>query len=243
MQAKLAASGAALTLSPAGRLVSCHGGCAPISLRCLHAGHRALTRQGAVHSADRPPDPALQATAAHALPGTPAADLASEVQSCLEMMRACRVQLADRLAHSAGVCQAVAADCEESHCCGTQVRAEGEQDPEAFGSPAAGSSSTCGPSPEEEPAVLGISRRIHANLPQPSPSPTKKAAHGKHGRGALDEERQAARARVAEVRAQHSGWDLAGFMRSLGHEVSCCQLRAGQPIAGSCGPACANLRD
>ncbi|KAL4419705.1 hypothetical protein ABPG75_006803 [Micractinium tetrahymenae] len=51
------------------------------------------------------------ASAASTVPGTPA-DLSREVQSCLEMMRATRAQLADRLAHSQGVCEAMIADCQ-----------------------------------------------------------------------------------------------------------------------------------
>lgn len=50
----------------------------------------------------------MQASATSTVPGTPA-DLTREVASCLELMRATRAQLADRLAHSQGVCEQVRA--------------------------------------------------------------------------------------------------------------------------------------
>ena len=187
--------------------------------------------------------PALQASAGSTVPGTPA-DLSREVQSCLEMMRATRFQLADRLAHSQATCAAMIADCDAAGTrAGGVAGGEGEQEQAAafaFGSPAAPSSSAASQQgkdegvaeeQEEEPAVLGVSRRHHANLQhqlQQSPSPVKKAggrgqgdSQPAAGEGSMRRAWEAAHERVAEVRAQHTSWDLAGFVRDLGFEVSC----------------------
>ena len=173
------------------------------------------------------------------MPGTPA-DLSREVQSCLEMMRATRFQLADRLAHSQATCAAMIADCDAAGSqAGGRAGKEGEAAAFAFGSPAAPSSSAASQQEEgegiaeeqeEEQAVLGVSRRHHANLPlelQQSPSPVKKAggrgqgdSQPAAGEGSMRKAWEAAHERVAEVRAQHTSWDLAGFVSDLGFEVS-----------------------
>lgn len=150
---------------------------------------------------------ALQASAAAAtVPGTPTADLTREVQSCLDMMRATRVHLADRLTHSAGVCESM--ECQLAHGKSEQPASPtaGGISPKAFGSPAAAS-----------PQFLDLEEDGRAATPpqrSASCSPT-----GSVGVGPTDEQ-SAARAHVAQVRACHNAWDLAGFMRGLGYEVS-----------------------
>lgn len=183
----------------------------------------------------------LQASAASTVPGTPA-DLSAEVQSCLELMRATRAQLADRLQHSQGVCEQMIAGCQQGAAGQTDETAGADPaaDGGAFGSPAAASPASQAQRAEaaEEPAVLGASRRHHANVERDaSPSPS----HRSHGSGwggsscsprsdcSAPEGRQAAQAQVAEVRARTGAWDLAGFVRSLGFQV-------GVRAVGGCGP-------
>lgn len=161
------------------------------------------------------------------MPGTPA-DLTREVQSCLELMRATRAELADRLAHSQGVCEQMIAGCQQG------AAQQGEQEPAAFGSPAAAESpERAQPEAAEERKVLGVSQRHTNALFDASPSASSKlsassgwggsscspgasagSVAGARGQG------DAVQARVAEARARCSAWDLAGFVRELGFQVS-----------------------
>ncbi|PRW33506.1 hypothetical protein C2E21_7720 [Chlorella sorokiniana] len=168
------------------------------------------------------------ASAASTVPGTPA-DLSAEVQSCLELMRATRAQLADRLQHSQGVCEEMIAGCQQGAAAQDAEDVAPAADAGAFGSPAPASPA----SPREEsPAVLGVSRRHHANVAHDaSPSPPSKLS-GESGWGGSScspsvsprsdcggaTPRKAAQARVAEARARTTAWDLAGFVRSLGFQ-------------------------
>lgn len=152
-------------------------------------------------------------------------------------MRATRAQLADRLQHSQGVCQEMIAGCQQG-AAGQDAEAVAARAGEApsdsgaaFGSPAPASPA----SPRaESPAVLGMSRRHHANVAhEASPSPPSKLS-GESGWGGSScspsvsprsdcgaaTPRKAAQARVAEARARTTAWDLAGFVRSLGFQVS-----------------------
>ncbi|EFN53829.1 hypothetical protein CHLNCDRAFT_58496 [Chlorella variabilis] len=176
------------------------------------------------------------ASATSTLPGTPAADLTCEVQSCLDIMRATRVQLADRLAHSAGVCKAMIDDCQKQSLGERGVGAaadDNDQALEAFGSPAVASPSASEQEEREGACTpLGVSRLHHANLPPQQASSPAKKAQAQPGRGgtsvspsscsvdgSMRAAWEAAHARVAEVRAQHTSWDLAGFVQGLGFEI------------------------
>lgn len=185
------------------------------------------------------------------------------------MMRATRAQLADRLAHSQGMCEAMIADCQAGRSrrsdgnLGAALQAAagaaaealqaamGDADdvsspltsppaPAPFGSPAAVTpnplfeaapeegwegedelAAVLAPMEEGLPCALGTSSRHNAGQ-QATPSPsgsgcaTPDAAAACSMRAAW----QAAHVRVAEVRASCNGWDLAGFVRHLGFEVS-----------------------
>lgn len=156
------------------------------------------------------------------------------MQSCLELMRATRAQLADRLQHSQGVCEEMIAGCQQGAAGqDSEVAAAPAADSGAFGSPAPASPASRH-EVEEEPAVLGVSRRHHANV-EASPSPKLSGGSGWGGSscspsvsprsdcgvqgGAGTSPSKAVQARVAEARARSTAWDLAGFVRSLGFEV------------------------
>lgn len=193
----------------------------------------------------------LQASAASTVPGTPV-DLSAEVQSCLELMRATRAQLADRLQHSQGVCEEMIAGCQQGAAGqdAEAVVARAPADSGAFGSPAPASPA----SPRDEsPAVLRVSRRHHANVAHDaSPSPPSKLS-GESGWGGSScspsvsprsdcgaaTPRKVAQARVAEARARTTAWDLAGFVRSLGLQVMSWAAGGGYLVVGQ--PARARL--
>ena len=126
-------------------------------------------------------------------------------------------------------------------------QAEPEATAGAFGSPAAaaspaGSERHAEAAEAAEPGVLALSPRHHPNLPQASsPSPAKHASSGWAGSscspgasggsaasstacggGGGQGPAWKAAARVAEVRARHTSWDLAGFVADLGFQVGGC---------------------
>lgn len=171
-------------------------------------------------------------------------------------MRATRAQLADRLTHSQGVCEQMIAECQQGAGGGsaTAEAVEGAQagTSGAFGSPAVASFTAserqqvaAAEEGEAEPPVLGVSRRHQPNLPRDaSPSPQKSGSSGWSGSScspgvsganrAADADggmREAAAGRVAELRARHTSWDLAGFVKELGFQV----LGRGLRVEGGSG--------
>ncbi|KAL4856951.1 hypothetical protein ACK3TF_002652 [Chlorella vulgaris] len=150
--------------------------------------------------------PRLAPAAAATVSGTPTADLTREVQSCLDMMRATRVHLADRLTHSAGMCESMECQLAQGKSEQPASPTAGGISPKAFGSPATAS-----------PQCLELEEDGPAGTPpqhSASCSPT-----GSVDGGSADVQ-SAASAHVAQVRASHNAWDLAGFMRGLGYEIS-----------------------
>lgn len=184
-------------------------------------------------------------------------------------MRATRAQLADRLAHSQGMCEAMIADCQAGRSrrsdgnLGAALQAAagaaaealqaamGDADdvssplasppaPAPFGSPAAVTpnplfeaapeegwegedelAAVLAPMEEGLPCALGTSSRHNASQQAtPSPSGSGRATPDAAAACSMRAAWQAAHARVAEVRASCNGWDLAGFVRHLGFEVS-----------------------
>lgn len=259
MQAQLSSTGGtslALTafgskgLRPvSGRYGNCLGTANEAVLSCCQLLFCHLASSPSVHPCPSLSRLCTQASATSTLPGTPAADLTCEVQSCLDIMRATRVQLADRLAHSAGVCKAMIDDCQKQSLGERGVGAaadDNDQALEAFGSPAVASPSASEQEEREGACTpLGVSRLHHANLPPQQASSPAKKAQAQPGRGgtsvspsscsvdgSMRAAWEAAHARVAEVRAQHTSWDLAGFVQGLGFEVSspckCSKATAGQ---------------
>ena len=156
--------------------------------------------------------------------------LTREVASCLELMRATRAQLADRLTHSQATCSAVIADCHAASAnCGstgegelTDMAAAAATAATVFGSPSAAPLQVRRQGrqgeEEEEAPVLSGSPQHDASNQQGTPSPSSAEA-------APPPVTDARRVCMA-ARARRSGWDVAGFVRELGFEVRCTAVAA-----------------